>query len=290
MKKNYGFKEVNEEISTELTLMRAAQMEEWLTALEMEQDLSVADMIDSVPVSLLTDEDEKDIFLFENDDNAILAQAAQSLRMLSEYDPTNLPPVEEYQKSPSLRSYEPAGEDCAEWLQMRQRSVASHVKTYARYLKGSGYELDDLIQEANLAIFSGWNAYDPATGSRDSFCWYIVYNKMRGLCRKALSQKRNFSTTESIDAVILAHSGFEQSCGSVTWSSTTRQDQSESDLALRYELSAAVAALAEEKREILSLLAEGYTQTEIAEILGRCQAGVSYHVTEGRRELKAAIA
>lgn len=73
MKKNYGFKEVNEEISTELTLMRAAQMEEWLTALEMEQDLSVADMIDSVPVSLLTDEDEKDIFLFENDDNAILA-------------------------------------------------------------------------------------------------------------------------------------------------------------------------------------------------------------------------
>ena len=63
MKKNYGFKEVNEEISTELTLMRAAQMEEWLTALEMEQDLSVADMIDSVPVSLLTDEDEKDIFL-----------------------------------------------------------------------------------------------------------------------------------------------------------------------------------------------------------------------------------
>lgn len=257
MKKNYGFKEVNEEISTELTLMRAAQMEEWLTALEMEQDLSVADMIDSVPVSLLTDEDEKDIFLFENDDNAILAQAAQSLRMLSEYDPTNLPPVEEYQKSPSLRSYEPAGEDCAEWLQMRQRSVASHVKTYARYLKGSGYELDDLIQEANLAIFSGWNAYDPATGSRDSFCWYIVYNKMRGLCRKALSQKRNFSTTESIDAVILAHSGFEQSCGSVTWSSTTRQDQSESDLALRYELSAAVAALAEEKREIFSLLAEG---------------------------------
>ena len=148
-------------------------------------------MIDSVPVSLLTDEDEKDIFLFENDDNAILAQAAQSLRVLSEYDPTNLPPVEEYQKSPSLRSYEPAGEDCAEWLQMRQRSVASHVKTYARYLKGSGYELDDLIQEANLAIFSGWNAYDPATGSRDSFCWYIVYNKMRGLCRKALSQKRN---------------------------------------------------------------------------------------------------
>ena len=232
-------------------------------------------MIDSVPVSLLTDEDEKDIFLFENDDNAILAQAAQSLRMLSEYDPTNLPPVEEYQKSPSLRSYEPAGEDCAEWLQMRQRSVASHVKTYARYLKGSGYELDDLIQEANLAIFSGWNAYDPATGSRDSFCWYIVYNKMRGLCRKALSQKRNFSTTESIDAVILAHSGFEQSCGSVTWS---------------YELSAAVAALAEEKREIFSLLAEGYTQTEIAEILGRCQAGVSYHVIEGRKELKAAIA
>ena len=289
MKKNYGFKEVNEEISTELTLMRAAQMEEWLTALEMEQDLSVADMIDSVPVSLLTDEDEKDIFLFENDDNAILAQAAQSLRVLSEYDPTNLPPVEEYQKS-SLRSYEPAGEDCAEWLQMRQRSVASHVKTYARYLKGSGYELDDLIQEANLAIFSGWNAYDPATGSRDSFCWYIVYNKMRGLCRKALSQKRNFSTTESIDAVILAHSGFEQSCGSVTWSSTTRQDQSESDLALRYELSAAVAALAEEKREIFSLLAEGYTQTEIAEILGRCQAGVSYHVIEGRKELKAAIA
>ena len=72
--------------------------------------------------------------------------------------------MEEYQKSPSLRSYEPAGEDCAEWLQMRQRSVASHVKTYARYLKGSGYELDDLIQEANLAIFSGWNAYDPATG------------------------------------------------------------------------------------------------------------------------------
>ena len=290
MKKNYGFKEVNEEISTELTLMRAAQMEEWLTALEMEQDLSVADMIDSVPVSLLTDEDEKDIFLFENDDNAILAQAAQSLRVLSEYDPTNLPPVEEYQKLPSLRSYEPAGEDCAEWLQMRQRSVASHVKTYARYLKGSGYELDDLIQEANLAIFSGWNAYDPATGSRDSFCWYIVYNKMRGLCRKALSQKRNFSTTESIDAVILAHSGFEQSCGSVTWSSTTRQDQSESDLALRYELSAAVAALAEEKREIFSLLAEGYTQTEIAEILGRCQAGVSYHVIEGRKELKAAIA
>ena len=77
MQKNYGFKEINEEISAEI-LEKAAEMEEWLTALEMEQDLSVAGMIDSVPDTVLTEEEEADLLLFENDDNPILAQAAQT--------------------------------------------------------------------------------------------------------------------------------------------------------------------------------------------------------------------
>ena len=278
--KEYGFKEVNEEISAELTMTRAAEMEEWLTALEMEQDLSVAGMIDSVPDTVLTEEEEADLLLFANDDNPILAQAAQTLRMLSECSPEDL--------NEKLQAV-PAELDCGEWLELHQQSITARVKPYVRYMKGSGYELDDLVQEANLAIFNGWDSYNPAAGTRANFAWFIIRNQMRELLRKELSQKRNFLLTESMDARVLGHSDFESS-GFITWSSTAKQAQFESDFTLRDELRAAVATLEEEQQEIFSLLVDGYTQTEIGNILGRSQAGISYRVTEGRKALKEAIA
>lgn len=279
--KDYGFKEVNEEISAELTMTRAAEMEKYLIALEMEQDLSVAGMIDSVPDTVLTEEEEADLLLFENDDNPILAQAAQTLRMLSECSPEDL--------DEKLQAV-PAELDCGEWLELHQQSIAAHVKSSARYLKGAGYELEDLIQEANLAILQGWTSYNPNFGSRTSFCWHIVFNQMRGPCRQALSQKRDFARTVSIDARILAHSEFESSNESVSWSSAVKQAQFETNFAAMDEMATAMEALGDEKKEILFMLAEGYTQIEIGNILGRSQSGVSYCVAEGRKTLKEAIA
>ena len=184
---------------------------------------------------------------------------------------------------------------CGEWIQEHQTAIRNRMKANLEAFQGTEYDLDDLVQEANLAIFRAWTKFNPDSGvTRDNFCWHTVYNRMLHLRRTVAAQKKGSAVTETINAVALAHAGPENMWldGTMTW--TSLADTSEywpEDIATTIaDLNVAMAAISEEIMDILALIAEGYTQTEISEAMCWNQSQVSCKINSGRKNLKAAIA
>ena len=287
MNKDYTFEEYKAELMAEVSDLEAAEMEKWMSSIELEQDLSVVGMSEEATEPVLTEEDLNLIQMYEDSDDEIMARAAQALKAIGEYNPTDSD--EEESNADVCVSN---ADDCGEWLQSHRSSILARVKHYAGYMEGPGYDIDDLAQEASLAIFNAWDSYDPEEQTRSQYCWFIVWNCMRELFRKSLAQKRNFQLTECVDANKFA-SGFEDAGidGTITWSSAScKQIPFDDILTAKENLSETMDAIEGQTKEILYLLALGYTQTEIGQMMDRSQPWVSMFIKEGRKTLKQASA
>lgn len=267
----------------------AAQMSELLSSMEAEQDLSVAAMPEDPPESFLaeepaesflTEEDLEMIRGYTDDSDDITAHAIQTLLLIAEG------------KLPILEEQEPETEadiTCEEWLRLNQSAMDRIVSRTADLVKGSCYDKEDLMQEARIIVWKGWDNF--TEGRRNAYCWLRVLRQMKYICRGVMAEKRNLALTETVDAVRLAHRGFEESHlgGSVTWSSVMKE-QTEDGIVLKSDLEAALAGVKPEKREVLSLIALGYTQEEISAMTGKAQSLLSYRYTSGVKAVKKAIA
>lgn len=181
--------------------------------------------------------------------------------------------------------------DCGEWLQLYQDGIIARVKHVQQYIEGSGYELDDLIQEASLAIFKGWDMYTPEMGTRTQYCWVIVKNRMLELMRHVRGQKNDHRLVDFVDAVTMAHSDLSESCeGRITWTSSHKDEDFADVLAAEEEMEKGLSVISGREHEVLMLKTMGLTQTEIGARMGISQGLVSYILSTARKQYKAAIA
>lgn len=282
--KRTDFESINEELMTELILARALEMESWVSSLELDPNIDTSFLDEAETygdsVVMLDEADLRTAQAYETlgrqTSNDLLLRATSVMRMMEDQD---------------LDEGVEACTDCGEWLQLHRSSILSRAKSYAKHLKGAGYDVDDVFQEINLTIFTSWNKYDPSCETREKFCWYVVNKHMLELYRNARAQKRDYAVTESLNAVAFAHLDSEWINGTVTWMSLVGDDKGQEDGVLMMDtLNEAMANIQEKDREVLSMLAEGYTQMEIADIIGRSQGSVSGIASRGRKALKAAIA
>lgn len=248
---------------------------------EMDVDMAFAflPIDEDEPVSLLTDEEKEQLqSLLTNDPDDTLAIAAQALLAAN------------IQETPMMKD----DADCGEWLQLHHSFIEGSVHACLKHLSPAGYELEDLVQEANLAIIEKWDAFDETQHtSRKEYCGKAIYGRMRSLIRDSKMPCRDCRLTEPVNAVTLAHYELEDSCfgKAAVWSSLYAEtDQFEDIVAAQDSMSKAKTLISGREEQILSLLELGYKQTEIANIIGKSKWTVCRDLKSARTQIREAIA
>lgn len=177
-------------------------------------------------------------------------------------------------------------EDAGEWIASHSGTIRCIVKKYVDRVRNSSYTEEDLIQEACIAICKSIKNFNPARcgQSAASFFQTVMENKMREICRSLEAEVRTTKNTEYVGLMTTDNK----------WIAPLQigEDNAEKDVILRDLFERAEAALryqGETRLTIFYLYVMGYTQVEIAEMIYRSQASVSFHLNAMRKILKEVL-
>ncbi len=181
-----------------------------------------------------------------------------------------------------------------QWFEKHDRHIRSIVKKFEKTINDPMYTMEDLMQEAYLAVFRAFEKYNPA-----KTLWYdpsayfnvVIYKRMQELYRAAHSAKRNLYSEVSLEGFDFegtddietdAKSGRHAANGIVAARDNVEQIVIDRDNVLR-----ALNSPNKKMKPILELAALGYSQCEIAAYFNRSQSGISGILSKIRKELTA---
>lgn len=134
------------------------------------------------------------------------------------------------------------------------------IHVVKRYVPPSSQsQFEDIIQEVSLHLWSVIDRWNPKVSAFSTFAWRVCRNKVIDLIT-CLSNRERF-LTDSLDVRVE-----ESNDGSIR--------PVERDVLFTADLSVFLNSLNEDDSLILSMKADGYTQTEIASAIGVSQGAI----------------
>lgn len=151
-------------------------------------------------------------------------------------------------------------------------------KSFARFPQNDLYK-EDIIQDGMTALWMACMSFDESKGIQPTtYIYPWVYFRM---LHRAIYYTKHQSEMVSLQSVMMTNEEGELTLEDLLMSN----NQFEDEICVRYCIDMCCKDMSPKERQIMELLAQGYTQTQVSNRIGISQAQISRILNKLRRKL-----
>lgn len=192
----------------------------------------------------------------------------------------------------TAREWDQSPEFISAWIEEHDPEIRLVVEKFAGKISDCLYSMEDLMQEAYLAVVRAFNFYDPNKYRRldaSAYFYKAVENAMRMIYRETHAKKKTLCTQISLEDCDFEGrdaDGMDAPVGQHKMSGfITAKDDVEQTVINRDGVISAIKHVKKKYQAIVELTALGYSQMEISAYLGRAQSLISYALKTFRKDI-----